>query len=124
MTDCPHRRMRSIAVFLPDNGRPACVALTVQCHQCGQPFEFVGIQSSETVLVSEDRREVRILILESDEGEIHSDDELERLTQKLLDLDSQEDATVDQTIEIGRLTRLIERYEAKHYPLDGDEDDN
>jgi hypothetical protein len=66
---CPHPRLRSVSVILRNaDERPEGVALSVACQDCGQPFEFVGIQSSATVLVSEDRREIRVVIAETKEG--------------------------------------------------------
>ena len=63
---CPHSRIRSNSIVLRDLlGHPEGVVFTVSCHECGAPFIFPGIQSSESVLVSEDRHEVRILIAET-----------------------------------------------------------
>ena len=60
---CPHKRLRSTALILRDsNGSPEGISISVVCASCGNPFEFVGVQSSATVLVAEDRREVRMLI--------------------------------------------------------------
>jgi hypothetical protein len=55
--------LRSLSIILRDAaGRPEAISLTVRCHKCGEQFQFVGIQTTATVLVSEDRREVRMLI--------------------------------------------------------------
>jgi hypothetical protein len=57
--------MRSNSVILRDAaGRPEAVSLSVSCHDCGEQFKFVGIETTSTVLVSEDRGEVRMLIAE------------------------------------------------------------
>lgn len=66
VTGCPHTRMRSTAVILRDSaGTPEGIALAVHCETCGSPFEFAGVETTKTMLVSEDRREVRMLIAES-----------------------------------------------------------
>jgi len=64
---CEHARMRSVVVFLePTEVRQLSVAVvTIQCEDCGAPFEFVGIESSEHAKISEDRRELRLSIAEA-----------------------------------------------------------
>ena len=57
--------MRSTSVVLRDvAGHPEAISLSVTCHDCGERFKFVGIETTSTVLVSEDRHEVRMLIVE------------------------------------------------------------
>ena len=57
--------MRSTSVVLRDvAGHPEAISLSVTCHDCGERFKFVGIDTTSTVLVSEDRHEVRMLIVE------------------------------------------------------------
>lgn len=63
---CPHKRMTSTALILRDDGMPAALSVSVSCRDCGQPFEFVGIGSTSTILVSEDHQEVRLLIRDPD----------------------------------------------------------
>lgn len=43
--------------------------MTVQCHLCGQPFEFVGVEGPGVTL-SEDRRQLRLAITEARKGSI------------------------------------------------------
>jgi hypothetical protein len=63
-TSCAHPRMRSNSVILRNAaGRPEAISLSVKCHDCGEQFKFVGIETTSTVLVSEDRHEVRMLIV-------------------------------------------------------------
>ena len=62
-TPCDHSRLRSNALILRDRaGRPEAISLSVACHECGELFQFAGIETTSTVLVSEDRDEVRLLI--------------------------------------------------------------
>jgi hypothetical protein len=57
--------MRSNSVILRDaTGHPEAISLSVKCHDCGERFKFVGIETTSTMLVSEDRYEVRMLIAE------------------------------------------------------------
>jgi hypothetical protein len=65
-TSCKNKRMRSIVLFLeptPDQEMRRAV-MTIQCHLCGQLFEFVGIPEGEGVTLSADRRELRVAITE------------------------------------------------------------
>jgi hypothetical protein len=45
MPACLHKRIRSIVLILEPNHEQKlrCAAVTLQCHECGQPFEFAGI---------------------------------------------------------------------------------
>lgn len=63
---CHHKRMRTVVVFLEptelhENRR---LAISANCHDCGQPFEFVGVEDTGTKL-SEDRRELGLTIAEA-----------------------------------------------------------
>lgn len=63
---CPHSRLRAITLILRGaDGRPEGISVSVACGDCGVLFRFPGVQSSGTVLVAEDRREVRMLIEET-----------------------------------------------------------
>jgi hypothetical protein len=68
--NCQHKRMRAMVLFLeptPDqDGRRA--VLSVQCHLCGQLFEFAGITDGPGVTLSADRRELRLAITEGRKG--------------------------------------------------------
>jgi hypothetical protein len=69
VTICKHKRMRSIVLFLeptPDQELRRAV-MTIQCHLCGQPFEFAGVEGPGVTL-SEDRRELRLTITEARKG--------------------------------------------------------
>lgn len=60
---CPHSRLRTFALILRDaEQRPEAVSLSVFCHECGIVFEFVGAQSTPTMLVAENREEIRVYI--------------------------------------------------------------
>jgi hypothetical protein len=62
---CRHKRKRSTVIFLEPNHEqmlPVAV-LRVQCHECGQPFEFTGAPGAGMKL-SADRRELRVTITE------------------------------------------------------------
>lgn len=60
---CAHARIRSTAIVLRDAGQvPEGVALTVACAECGVMFQFAGVETTSTVLVSEDRTEIRLVI--------------------------------------------------------------
>jgi len=70
MPTCAHKRIRSIVLFLestPDQDLRRAV-MTIQCHLCGQPFEFVGIPEGPGLTLSADRRELRLAITESRQG--------------------------------------------------------
>jgi hypothetical protein len=57
--------MRSNSVILRDAaGRPEAISLSASCHDCGERFKFAGIETTSTVLVSEDQHQVRLLIVE------------------------------------------------------------
>jgi hypothetical protein len=70
MTTCPHKRMRSVVVFLdptePHQLRRAVI--TLQCHLCGTPFEFAGVVEGPGITLSADRKELRVAISEAVEG--------------------------------------------------------
>lgn len=70
MSGCQHARMRSVTVFLePTEVHQLSVAVvTIRCEDCGADFEFVDIRSSEHVKISEDRRELRLSIVEASKG--------------------------------------------------------
>lgn len=40
------------------------LAISANCHDCGQPFEFVGVEGTGTKL-SDDRRELGLTIAEA-----------------------------------------------------------
>jgi hypothetical protein len=62
---CQHKRLRTLGVILRDQAEaPQAVSFSVACAECGQSFRFAGVESSSTVLVSEDRQEIRLLIIE------------------------------------------------------------
>ena len=62
-TPCIHARMRSVTIILRNAaGRPEAISVSVACHDCGELFQFAGIETTSTVLVSADRDEVRLLI--------------------------------------------------------------
>lgn len=55
--------MRSNSVIFRDAaGHPEAISLSASCHECGEQFKFAGIETTSTVLVSEDRHEIRLLI--------------------------------------------------------------
>lgn len=60
---CSHARLRAFALVLRDSEQhPEAVSLSVTCHECGAPFEFVGVHSTPTMLVAENREEIRVYI--------------------------------------------------------------
>ncbi|KAA6459611.1 hypothetical protein DYQ86_15950 [Acidobacteria bacterium AB60] len=64
--DCIHPKISSVAVVVRDeNGTPYSVVVTAACLVCRMPFEFVGIETTSTIMVSGDRREVHLLITEA-----------------------------------------------------------
>jgi hypothetical protein len=67
---CQHKRMRSIVVFLEptEPGQLRRAVVTLQCHQCGAPFEFAGIVEGPGITLSDDRRELRVAITEARKG--------------------------------------------------------
>ena len=67
MSLCRHKRKRAIIIFLEptDPDQLPCVVMRIQCHECGLPFEFVGIQIGPNVILSADRRELRLSITEA-----------------------------------------------------------
>jgi hypothetical protein len=69
---CLHKRMRSIVVFLEptDPGQLRRAVVTLQCHQCGEPFEFAGVVEGPGITLSEDRRELRVAITEARGGRV------------------------------------------------------
>jgi hypothetical protein len=69
MTLCLHKRKRSTVVFLQPNHEQSLpvAVLTIQCHECGQPFEFAGTPGAGMTL-SENRRELRATITEARKG--------------------------------------------------------
>lgn len=69
-TTCLHKRMRSVVVFLEPtflNQLPVAV-MTISCEECGAPFEFVGVEGGSGVILSPDRRELRLAITEAAKG--------------------------------------------------------
>jgi hypothetical protein len=64
---CQHDRKRSVVIFgLSDSEcRLPMAVLSIRCHKCGQPFEFVGLIEGPGVTLSADRRELRLVITES-----------------------------------------------------------
>lgn len=64
-TTCQHKRMRSTVLFLDptEPGQLRQAVMTVQCHLCGQKFEFTGVEGPGVTL-SEDRQELRLAITE------------------------------------------------------------
>jgi hypothetical protein len=58
--------MRTTVVFLNPNEPHELrrLAISASCHDCGQPFEFVGVEGAGTKL-SEDRRELGLTITEA-----------------------------------------------------------
>lgn len=72
MTICPHKRKRSTVIFLEPNHEqthPVAV-ITIQCHECGQPFEFVGYTDSPEMVISADRLALRVMIIEARKGRV------------------------------------------------------
>jgi hypothetical protein len=67
MTTCPHKRMRSVVVFLEPHPLRRAV-ITLQCHLCGTPFEFAGVVEGPGITLSADRKELRVAISEAVEG--------------------------------------------------------
>ena len=69
---CRHKRIRSVVLFLEptelDQLRRAVV--TIQCKECGQPFEFVGVPEGPGVTLTEDRRELRLAITEASQWRV------------------------------------------------------
>lgn len=67
---CQHKRMRSVVVFLDptEPGQLRHAVVTLQCHECGAPFEFVGVVEGPGVTLSADRRELRVAIAEARKG--------------------------------------------------------
>jgi len=67
MPRCRHTKKRSFVVILnptqPDE-LPVAV-MTIRCGQCDMRFEFVGVQTSEHVKLSEDRLQLRVSFSES-----------------------------------------------------------
>jgi hypothetical protein len=68
---CRHKRIRSIVLFIeptePNQLRRAVIH--IQCHVCGQPFEFVGVEGPGVTL-SADRREMRVDISEASQWRV------------------------------------------------------
>jgi hypothetical protein len=64
---CTKHRIRSIVIILEPNHEQKlrCICVTLQCHECGQPFEFSGIFEGPGVKLSADRRELRVDITEA-----------------------------------------------------------
>jgi hypothetical protein len=63
---CRHTNMNTVVVF-PEptrTDRNRRFAISVTCYDCGQPFEFVGVEGPGTKL-SEDRRELGLTVTES-----------------------------------------------------------
>jgi hypothetical protein len=73
MTTCLHKRKRSMVIFLePSSEQELPVAvLRIQCHECGQPFEFAGYTDSPGFALSEDRLELRMAITEARKGMVN-----------------------------------------------------
>lgn len=64
--------MRSVALVLRDpDGTPAAMSVSAMCAVCGNHFQFVGVETTSTVLVNEDRTEVRLLIAEGAPDPVH-----------------------------------------------------
>jgi hypothetical protein len=42
--------------------------MTISCEECGAPFEFVGVEGGSGVILSPDRRELRLAIAETAKG--------------------------------------------------------
>jgi hypothetical protein len=63
---CQHKRIRSIVLFLEPTERDRLrrAVIHIQCHVCGQPFEFVGVEGPGVTL-NADRRELRVDIAEA-----------------------------------------------------------
>jgi hypothetical protein len=66
---CSHARLRTTVVFLEPTGldEPRRLAISASCDQCGQPFEFVGVEGPGTRL-SENRWELGLTIVEARRG--------------------------------------------------------
>jgi hypothetical protein len=58
--------MRTVVVFLePDEPNELRrLAISANCHDCGQPFEFVGVEGTG-IKLSDDRRELGLTITEA-----------------------------------------------------------
>lgn len=73
MNICPHSRKRSTVIFLEPNHEqthPVAV-ITVQCRDCGQPFEFNAVlRETWGLTLSHDKRELRVAITEGKRGTI------------------------------------------------------
>lgn len=69
---CQHKRMRSVVVFLEptEPGQLRRAVVTVQCHQCGVPFEFAGVTEGPGIALGADRRELRVAITEARQGRV------------------------------------------------------
>lgn len=65
-TPCRHKRMRSIVLFLYEKERPASAVISISCHQCGHPFQFIGVESSPSLLLSDDRKTLQLIIAPED----------------------------------------------------------
>ena len=68
---CQHKRMRATVIFMEPTqpGQLRHAALMIQCHECDQLFEFAGnIPEGPGVHLSENRRELRLAIIEAKTG--------------------------------------------------------
>jgi hypothetical protein len=63
---CAKHRIRSIVIILEPNHEQKlrCAFVSLQCHLCGQPVEFAGVEGPG-VKLSADRRELRLDIIEA-----------------------------------------------------------
>lgn len=64
---CRHDQKRSVVIFLEpiEEGQLPCMTVSTRCEACGAPFEFVGIETGPSVILSEDRRTLRLSIAEA-----------------------------------------------------------
>jgi hypothetical protein len=69
---CTKHRIRSIVIILEPNHEQSlrCACFVLQCHECGQPFEFAGILEGPGVRLSADRRELRVDITEASQWRV------------------------------------------------------
>jgi Resolvase, N terminal domain len=67
---CAKHRIRSIVIILRSNHEQnlPCAVVALQCHLCGQPYEFAGIFGGPRVKLSADRRELSLAITEVRKG--------------------------------------------------------
>lgn len=72
MSFCPHKRVRSVILYLEPTelNQLKQMVITLQCKECGHPFEFPGIQERSGVILSADRRELRLSVGPARQGMI------------------------------------------------------